>query len=62
MSTGTTELVENRSDAFWGAGKWINDLKKDSKWEGTNHLGQILVTVRSELSAGTPSPHITTPP
>ena len=50
LSTGTSGLVEGRSDAFWGAGKWINDLQKDSNYTGTNHLGKILETVRSELS------------
>jgi ribA/ribD-fused uncharacterized protein len=52
MTTGTTELVEGRNDAFWGAGKWMSDLKKDPMYAGTNHLGKILETVRRELSGG----------
>ena len=50
LSTGTSALVEGRRDAFWGAGKWISDLQKDSNYTGTNHLGKILETVRREMS------------
>ena len=50
MSTGTTNLVEGRNDPFWGAGKWISDLEKDPKFQGSNHLGKILMDIRRGFS------------
>ena len=60
LGTGTKTLVEGRNDTFWGAGKWIKDLQENPLWEGTNHLGETLMTVRNDLAAGPPSSYMST--
>ena len=49
LSTKSAQLVEGRNDKFWGAGKWIDELQTNVTWEGSNHLGKILMRVRDEL-------------
>jgi len=48
LATGETELIEgnNWNDRFYGA---IWDTTKN-EWVGENHLGQILMKVREELT------------
>ena len=49
--TGNCTIVEARNDDFWGAGKDIKLLKADDNpsWDGTNHLGHILMRIRDSL-------------
>jgi N-glycosidase YbiA len=46
LETGTQELIEGNkwSDKFWGM------TLEDEKWIGENHLGKILMKIRSELT------------
>ena len=51
-STGNLELVEaSPFDKLWGAGCGMNnpDLKNKQLWKGTNWMGEVLHSVRSEL-------------
>lgn len=52
LSTGNSLPVEmNPGDRIWGSSLSIDDPDRDdpSKWQGSNLLGTILVTVRDEL-------------
>ena len=52
LETREKTLVEgNPRDSFWGAGLSVRDqlLKNTTTWKGKNHLGQILVEVRSSI-------------
>jgi ribA/ribD-fused uncharacterized protein len=50
LKTGNAELIEgnNWGDEYWGM--VLRGRRKD-EWVGENHLGNILMQVRSELSA-----------
>jgi ribA/ribD-fused uncharacterized protein len=52
LDTGTRTLVEaSPVDTYWGIGMgmWHKEVFDRSKW-GKNHLGQILMEERTELS------------
>lgn len=55
LSTGDTTLIEaSPYDDFWGVKlslKDVDKLKDEEKWQGTNHLGQILQRVRESLKS-----------
>ena len=51
LTTGNTTLVEATRDFFWGAGDTTNSIEVRTKtWKGRNHLGEILMNVRGNLT------------
>lgn len=45
IATGTAELIEESNDSYWGSGIILGD-----NYHGHNHLGNILMQIRTELS------------
>ena len=49
--TGSNELAESSpTDKYWGTGKSIYDSSAFEKWDGQNHLGKILMQIRTQLT------------
>lgn len=44
IATGNAELIEESNDSYWGSGVIIGDT-----YHGHNHLGNILMQIRTEL-------------
>ena len=51
-NTGDKDIGKaNKFDQFWGTGVslWDNEAGKKGTWKGDNHLGKLLMDVRSSL-------------
>lgn len=57
LSTAPANLVESSADKFWGSGITLtNSDPVNEDFEGENHLGRLLVNIRSKLSNGETTP------
>ena len=50
-NTGDKILAEATTNRYWGTGKPIQDRHAYTDWQGQNFLGQVLMTIRTEVKS-----------